>query len=220
VPAAVRRVLLALTACLLLAPAVAQAASSGVQAVINDCKDGRIDQTHSLADLTAAYANLSSDVIEYTDCKSLIRRAQLAAAGAGHAKKHTGSGGSGGSGGASSGKGGGGSGGGGSVVSHTASGGSGSSGSGTSAGGGSAAAPAPSLATATPVQRAAVSKAIASGGGPVHVGHQLVSADSLGSGSSRSMPGVLVVLLVVLGLGSLGVVAASFGPRVRARRAR
>lgn len=202
-PAAVRRATLALTVCLLLAPAVAHASWQGV---VQDCRDGRIDSHHSLGDYTQALAHLPSDVIEYTDCQSLIRRAQLGVA-AGSGKHRGGGGGSG-----TTGKGG--------STSPSASGTTGGSGPSANS------APAPSgnpLATATPVQRAAVTHAIQSGGQPVRVGQRVLRPGALGAGSSgspTSLPGALVVLLVALGIGGLGVGAASLGPRVRARRAR
>jgi hypothetical protein len=209
VPASLRRVLLALTACLLLAPAVAQASW---QSVVNDCaKDGRIDQHHSLADYTQALAHLPTDVIEYTDCQSVIRAHQLAAAGGGRKS-------SGGSG------------------SSTKGGGGGSSTGGGSTGGGPSAAaathPAPSanpptngdpLATASAGQRSAVTHAIRSGGDPVRVGNQVVDPAALGAspvGSPTSLPPALIVLLVALGIGALGIGVAAALPRVRARRAR
>jgi hypothetical protein len=197
VPALVRRALLSLTACMLLVPAVAHASW---QSVIKDCRDGAISQHHSLADYTQALKHLSSDVIEYTDCESLIRRAQLAAA---VPTKKDGGGGSG-----------------------TSSGGGSTPSSGSGGGGSSGASAAPPssdpLATATPGQRAAVTHAIRQGAEPVRVGQQLLRPASLGASSgvsATSLPTALIVLLVALGLGALGIGVAAVAPRVRARRA-
>jgi len=206
VPASLRRLTVALLACLLLAPAAAHASW---QSVITDCRDGRIDQHHSLKDYTEALAHMPSDVIEYTDCQSVIRRAQLAAAGGGGAKH-------------------------GKTSSTSNSGGGGSS---NSSGGGPTAAAATThasdpvnppenkdpLATASAGQRNAVTHAIKAGGQPVRVGNQLVDPAALGAspvGSPTSLPPALIVLLVALGIGALGIGIAAALPRVRARRAR
>jgi hypothetical protein len=216
VPALVRRLLLALTASLLLVPAVAQASW---QSVVKDCtKDGKIDQHHSLSDYTQALNHLGSDVIEYTDCQAIIRRAQLAAA-AGGTKRgkspkvsmtakiaRNGNGRSSSAGVPSS---------------------SGGGGSSSSSGGGSAPAPttvgSDPLASASTGQRAALTHAIRAGGEPVKVGSEVVSPASLGTGSvgsPTSLPPALIVLLVALGIGAVGIGVAAILPRVRARRAR
>ncbi len=210
-PASLRRALLALTVCLLLVPAAAQASW---QSVVNDCaKDGRLDQHHSLADYTQALAHLPTDVIEYTDCQSVIRRAQLAAAGG---TKHTST----------------------TSAGDPGSGTSGSPGGGSNSGSGPTASAASSqdgseavnpqadrdpLATASAGQRSAVTHAIRSGGDPVKVGSQVVDPAALGAspvGSPTSLPPALIVLLVALGIGALGIGVAAALPRVRARRAR
>jgi len=67
--------------CLLAAPAVAHASG---QAVIRDCTDdGRIEGHYTQKDYRSALANLPTDVDEYTDCRDVIRRAQLAGAAGG-----------------------------------------------------------------------------------------------------------------------------------------
>src|SRR5919197_2805342 len=69
--------------CLLLVPATAHASG---RAVIRDCTDdGKLEKTYSQKDYRDALANLPTDVDEYTDCRDVIRRAQLggAAGGAG-----------------------------------------------------------------------------------------------------------------------------------------
>jgi hypothetical protein len=209
VPALVRRALLAMTASLLLVPAAAHASW---QSVITDCtKDGRINQHHSLKDYTQALQHLGSDVIEYTDCQGVIRRAQLAAAGGGAKKTKT-------SGATNSSSGGG-----------TPNGGSSSSGGPTASAATHASQPVnppannDPLATASAGQRSAVTHAIRSGGEPVKVGNQLVDPAALGAspvGSPTSLPPALIVMLVALGIGALGIGIAAVLPRVRARRAR
>jgi hypothetical protein len=58
----------------------ASAAASGI-AVIRDCsEDGVLNRHYSHKDLTDALNHLPSDIDEYTDCRSVIRAAQLAAA--------------------------------------------------------------------------------------------------------------------------------------------
>jgi hypothetical protein len=58
------------------APAYGSAA-----AVIRDCsEDGVLDRHYSQKELTGALDTLPSDLDEYTDCRSVIRRAQLAGA--------------------------------------------------------------------------------------------------------------------------------------------
>ena len=69
--------------CLLLVPAAAHASG---RAVIRDCTDdGKLEKSYSQKDYRDALANLPTDVDEYTDCRDVIRRAQLggAAGGAG-----------------------------------------------------------------------------------------------------------------------------------------
>jgi hypothetical protein len=218
VPALVRRLLLALTASLLLVPAVAQASW---QSVVKDCTtDGKIDQHHSLSDYTQALNHLGSDVIEYTDCQAIIRRAQLVAAGGGAKRSKspkvstTAKIARNGNGGSSSGG-----------ANPSSSGGPSSS----SSGGGGDSTPAPTtvgsdpLASASNGQRSALTHAIKAGGEPVKVGSEVVSPASLGTGSvgsPTSLPPALIVLLVALGIGAVGIGVAAVLPRVRARRAR
>jgi hypothetical protein len=59
-------------------------------AVIRDCsEDGVLDRHYSQSELTGALDKLPSDLDEYTDCRSVIRRAQLAGA-RGKGKQHPG----------------------------------------------------------------------------------------------------------------------------------
>ena len=67
---------------LVLALAVSAAPAYGsAGAVIRDCSaDGVLDKHYSHGDLSRALDQLPSDLDEYTDCRSVIRRAQLAVA--------------------------------------------------------------------------------------------------------------------------------------------
>jgi hypothetical protein len=68
--------LLALALVVGVAPAFGSA-----NAVIRDCsEDGVLNRHYSQSELTGALDNLPSDLDEYTDCRSVIRRAQLAGA--------------------------------------------------------------------------------------------------------------------------------------------
>ena len=60
-------------------PALAQAVSPGD--VIRDCTlDGRLDRSYTQKELRQALAAIPSDVDEYTNCREVIRAAQLALA--------------------------------------------------------------------------------------------------------------------------------------------
>ncbi len=64
----------------LLLPAGALAAGGGTAAV-EDCQDGRIDGTYTAAEYRDALKSIPTDVDEYTDCRDVLRAAQLRAAG-------------------------------------------------------------------------------------------------------------------------------------------
>jgi hypothetical protein len=65
-----------------LAP-VAADAGAGAGAILKDCEaDGQIDGTYPPAAYAKALSALPTDLDEYSDCRSLIRSAQLRAAGA------------------------------------------------------------------------------------------------------------------------------------------
>jgi hypothetical protein len=66
---------------LLVALLAAPAAHAAPIDVIRDCsEDGVLDRNYSQDDLTGALRQLPSDLDEYTDCRSVIRNAQLAGA--------------------------------------------------------------------------------------------------------------------------------------------
>jgi hypothetical protein len=73
-PRSARFVALAVLCGALLAPAGAQAATNPV---LKDCADGRIDGKYTQAQYKKALRSIPTDVDEYTDCRDLIRRAQL-----------------------------------------------------------------------------------------------------------------------------------------------
>jgi hypothetical protein len=87
--------LLLLGAALLLVCAPAASAASRNE-IIRDCADdGRLDKEYSKSELRDARNNLPADVDEYTDCRDVLRRAEL-----GDGSTAGGGGGTGGSGGA------------------------------------------------------------------------------------------------------------------------
>ena len=46
----------------------------------DDCQDGKIDGTYTQAQYRQALRGIATDLDEYSDCRAVIRRAQLAAA--------------------------------------------------------------------------------------------------------------------------------------------
>jgi hypothetical protein len=89
----VRRLVLPILACLAL-PATALASGS---TVVKDCTDnGRLDKRYSQKEYREALADLPTDVDEYTDCRDVIRKAQLGSAGGGGSGGSSTGGGSGG----------------------------------------------------------------------------------------------------------------------------
>jgi len=83
-----RKTLATVALLLLLAGALAQAAFGSAQSVIQDCsEDGVLNGHYSHSDLTKALDQLPSDLDEYTDCRAVIRSAQLGSAGAKHGAK-------------------------------------------------------------------------------------------------------------------------------------
>jgi hypothetical protein len=191
----------------LLAPAVALAvlglpapAAASPEALIRDCQDGTISGRYSAKDFSRALRDIPTDVDEYTDCRDVIRRAQLGAAGGGGSTDGGGSAGGGDAG--------------------AAGGGAGSPG-----GGGEGRAPtvARVLAGASPQEQAAVREAIASGGGgaPLEVAGQTIDPSRIARGasaSSSSLPGPVLLTLVLLGIAALAGSAQFVRTRVLGRR--
>jgi hypothetical protein len=77
-----RRIALAVVLVSLIAAATAAPASASPAGVIRDCsEDGVLNGKYSQSELDGALEQLPSDLDEYTDCRSVIRRAQLGSAG-------------------------------------------------------------------------------------------------------------------------------------------
>jgi hypothetical protein len=140
-----------------------------------------------------------SDVDEYTDCRDVIRRAQLAAAGG---SRGSGSGGGSGTNGAG------------------ATGGTGSSGS--TGSGAPATGRTDPLAAASPTERAAIERTRNAPGAPVQVGGEKITPAPLGYDGQSSLseiPTPLLIVLILLAAGALAAAGAWLRSRVIARRA-
>jgi hypothetical protein len=72
-----KRSLLAILTALLVLAAPGSAAAAGLT---DDCQDGKIDGTYTQAQYRQALQGIATDLDEYSDCRAVIRRAQLAAA--------------------------------------------------------------------------------------------------------------------------------------------
>jgi hypothetical protein len=183
-----------LTALALLAPS-APATAAGPGDLYDDCQDGRIDGRYSQATYQRALREIPADVDEYTDCRAVIRRAQLAAAGG----RSDGAGGAAGAGG-------------------TGSGGTGGPGSGS--GGAGPATRTDPLAGATAQERRAVRRAAEAGAGPLRVGGEVVRPGARGiDEAAHDVPTPLLVLLALLAGAAVASGAALARSRVVARRA-
>jgi hypothetical protein len=80
VSSAIASRVLAFTVAVLLLAIPATAMASG-DSVLEDCADdGALSRTYSQAEYKAALANLPADLDEYSDCRAVIRRAQLSRA--------------------------------------------------------------------------------------------------------------------------------------------
>lgn len=195
-----------------LAPAAS--AASGTK-VVSDCADdSKLSKKYTAAEYADALKHIPTDVDEYTDCRDIIRRAQLGLG--------TGSGG--GSGNGSSGAGAG-----------ASSGGTGG-GTGGTAGSGAAATPgatggtaAPgnglndydsALAGASPADRAAITQATGTAPAAVQIGGEQLRSTSLGRGELgdlNSLPTPLVIVLLLLALGTLAACLPKLRTVVRTR---
>jgi hypothetical protein len=79
------RTITTLVAVLAVFAVAVQAASASPMSVIRDCsEDGILNGKYSPSELDGALEQLPSDLDEYTDCRSVIRRAQLGTAGGKH----------------------------------------------------------------------------------------------------------------------------------------
>lgn len=163
--------------------APASASSSAIRkAIYDECQTGTIKGTFSQGDYADALRNIQTDLDEYTDCRDVIRRAQLRAAGTKRSSSNMSDGTSAAGGGA----------GGGMTPPFT-----------TSADSGGTAAQI--LAAASPAEQAAVSKASEqSGDAPVLIGGESISPNTAGlspAGAANVIPTSLIVVLVLLALG-------------------
>ena len=52
-------------------------AAASPEQIFDDCQDGRLDKKYSAKDYRRALAGLPTDIDEYTNCREVIRRAQL-----------------------------------------------------------------------------------------------------------------------------------------------
>ena len=192
-----KRSLLAILTALLVLAAPGSASAAGLT---DDCQDGKIDGTYSQAQYRQALQDIATDLDEYSDCRAVIRRAQLAAArrGSGGGGPGTGSAGTGG-------------------------GGTGAGGGGTGAGGSGAdtsntVRPDP-LQGATADERRALKDATTGGDAPVTVAGIPVRPGSGTEDVTHDVPGPLLALLVLLGVAAAGGGAWLIRSRVSARRA-
>jgi hypothetical protein len=193
--------LLAILPVLLLLAIAVPAHPAHAASLIDDCQDGRIDGTYSQAEYRRALRNISADFDQYTDCRRVIRRAQLAAAGGGDGGAQgggtEGAGGTGGAGGGSAGP-----------------------GTGTSTEAPTSALRADQLQSATPEERRAFEQATTGGGGPVRVGKAAIRPGATGAeAAADDIPGPLLALLALLAVAGLTYGAAVTRARVLARRA-
>jgi len=188
-----RRLLIALLAvCACLGALVPVALADGDD-VLRDCNDnGTLDKDYSQGDLRDAIENIPTDLDEYTDCRDVIRRAQLGLGGS--------------SGGSGSGQGG------------TGATGGGTAGGSAGGTGGASANATDALANATEEEKAALAQTAAGGGtAPVRIGGVLVGP-RIGVSSSTSLPTPLIVVLVLLSLAGLASIGLRVTKLVRADR--
>ena len=189
-----RSSLAALVALATLAPAPAIAAAD-TKALIRDCEDGRIDGSYSQKEFSDAVRSIPTDLEQYTDCRDVLRRAQLGAAGGGGA-----SGGDAGAPGAG-----------------------GAAGGGAPGASGPSPTSAQLLESASPAERAAITEAIGEGGAaPVRIGGRSVSPESTGlspAGAANVVPTPLIVALALLAVALLAGGTQTIRSLVLARRA-
>jgi hypothetical protein len=201
---------IAIPLALLLAGALASAAHASGADVIRDCTlDGQLNKTYTAKEIADALAHLPADVDEYSDCRDVLRRAQLRAASGGKDKN---------GGGGTTGTGGGGTTGGGTTG---GTGGGGGGAGGTSGGGGTSSAAVDPLTSATPQERASFQKAVEAGSAPVPLDGRPVTPGSLGGAKSSGLsdlPTPLLVVLALLAAGAVGGLGAGTRRLVLSRR--
>jgi len=182
------RIITTLAALLLLALCVPAAHASG-RDVIRDCTDDEIlSKTYTQAEYKQALSQLASDADQYGNCRSVIKRAQLAALRDARPKRDTSSNGGGTPGGGSRGR--------------------------KSRGFGNAPA-GEQLKSATDEERRAVDAGRGSAGKPVNLRGVAVAP---GVGNNGDIPAALLVLLVLVLAGALALGAIRIRALVLARR--
>lgn len=188
-------VVLIVLVCLLAVPAVAGASG---RSVVRDCTDnGRIDTKHSQGDYKSALGSLPSDVDEYTDCRQIIEQAKRRDASSGSNSGGNNGGGSGGS--------------------------SGGGGTGGSFGNFDSTTPPPASnipAAPSAAEQSALTEAGAAGAAPVQVAGEPITPGGTGiteASFRHDVPGPLLVLVILLGLGALAVTVS--GGRARGLKA-
>lgn len=168
-------ILLAVCACL----AAPTAALADGDAVLRDCNDnGKLDKKYKQSEYRDAIENIPTDLDEYTDCRDVIRRAQLGLGGSSSSGSGSGSG--------SSGTG---------TPGQTGGPGSGASANATEA-----------LQNASPQERAALAAKAAAGNTAIRIGGELLEPGKVrfsGVSSSTSLPTPLIVVLALLGAAAL-----------------
>lgn len=188
-----RRSLLAVLATLAALTTTPAAALADSLAIFRDCQDGKVDGKYSQREFSEALRNIPTDADEYSDCRDVLRRAQLDAAGGGSANGGAG----------------GGPGGGGTAVPSSA-----------AANAGKTAAQI--LQDSSPAERAAVEQARSSAGAaPVEVGGRSVSPDGAGlspAGAANVLPLPLIIALTLLAFCVAAGLTAIIRNRVLARR--
>lgn len=189
-----KRSSLAIVTALLVLAAPGSASAAGLT---EDCQDGKIDGTYTQAQYRQALSGIATDLDEYSDCRAVIRRAQLAAArrGAGGGQDGAGAGGTGGG---------------------TTGGGGGSAG-GTGGDPSNTIRPDP-LDGASSEERRALQEAVAGGDAPVTVAGGPVRPGDGAGDTSHDVPGPLLALLVLLGVAGVAGGATVIRSRVRAGR--
>jgi hypothetical protein len=180
-----RRVHAVLTvlACLLILPAAAGASG---RSVVRDCTDnGQIDSSHSQSDYKDALHSLPSDVNEYTDCRQIIEQSKRRDA----RKSDNGSSGSGGG---------------------------GTGGSGSFSGFDTPTPPAASNVPSSPAETGALAQAANGGAAAVPVAGDPITPGGAGlteAAFRHDVPGPLLALVILLGLGALATTVS--GARAR-----
>jgi hypothetical protein len=184
-----RRLLITLAVFAALAPAAQ--ADRADDLLLEACRTGTVQGTYTQSEYRQALRRIPADSDQYTDCRDVLRRAQLAAARGGGGNDGGGAGGAGG-----------GTGGGGAAIDPATG------------------IRADALADATPEERAAVEALGKAGGAPLALASgTTIRPGDPGTLTRSDLPATLVALVVLLGLLATGSAAWTITNRVRDRRA-